>query len=276
MIKKAGENILLAFFMKEIWLAFPYKLDKQENKSFYLSFLIRSFLIKWQDKYKDRIEKKEFYKVFRDLWWNKWRITKTWNYAVVWTFFNYINKDYLILRWKEKIVGTNWFITKVSNINDISYYKFFNFVTETYALRPVKQLENIKYKKKSTKYNEELFKRSLNDKKSRWLRKIAEQSWCCLKTAQKRLKKSKDIKILKRYDNYNWFKIRKTNLYFSNKDKVFLRYYSQNYNTKTSKTTLNSDHSSLINKKALFLNWCLSLNNSDDYIYNNINLLDIS
>lgn len=206
--------------------------------------------------------------------WSKQRIYDTWKNKDG-AFFNYACEDYIILKGKEAISNDWGFITYVwvDDLESISFYKFCQFVSETYAQRPVWQTEEFKsefkFKKWATWYNKEIFRRSLEKKKGRWLRKIATQSWCSLKTAQKRVSKSTKVKILKRYDSYNWFRIRKTNLYFNLEHKVFLS-YNKSITGKMRLLSLNPDHSSLVKKKALFLNGSINLLNSDDYIYNNI------
>ena len=213
----------------------------------------------------------------KKLWWNRKRICQTWNNWKTWIYLKEINSNFLILQWKEKIILEKWFVTKVEWELDIWYYKFCAFVTEMYALRPINQTKEFfnefKFKKKAKAYNNEIFKRSLEKKIGRGQRKIASLSWCCLKTANNRLKRSETIKTLKRYDSYNGFRINKTSLYFSNENRVFLKYYNKNNISKTSRTTLIADHSSMVKQKAIFLNWCLGLNKSDDTIYNLITKL---
>ena len=252
--------------MKEIWIPFQYENTKEEIKPFYLSFLCRVFVIKWQEFYNPKITKQSFCEAMTKQGWNKKRINRVWQYWKAGNYLNYICSDYLILRWKEKVIWDKWFLIKADPNCDIWFYSFCSFITEMYSIRPVKQTadfyEEFKFKNKATKYNEEITRRSFAKKISRWQRKISEQSWCCLKTVNNRLKKSKTIKTLKRYDSYNWFRVNKTNLYFSNKDISFFKYYSEDNNNKRlfSKSTIKSKYTALVNKTALFLNNCLSLN----------------
>lgn len=259
-------------------LPLPYNILKQELPSSYLSYLVRVFIIKWETKYSVNIKKSEFSRIMKLQGWNRQRICDIWNKWQVWTFIKYIDKDHLILNWKENVVWDKWFLTRISR-SVIWYYEYCAFITEIYALRPVTQTNEFKEKyklKKNKAYNKEIIKRSLGDKKWRWQRKLSNQVWCTLKTVNNRLKKSETVKVLKRYDNYNWFRINKTNLYFTKENISFYIYYNKNNTTKRRNITLNSVHSSLVNNKAIFLNNCISLNKSDDTIYKYSNLLQIS
>lgn len=261
-----------------IWLPLPNEIQKQELKSSYLSFLVRVFIIKWEEKFEVKITKQKFSEEMKKLNWNRKRICQTWNNWSEWKFIQKITPDYLILQGKEK-VSENWFITRIEWDFDIWYYSYCKKLTEIYSLRPVNQTNefNNTYKfKKSNLYNKEILKRSLWEKKWRWQRKLSKNVWCCLKTTNNRLKKSNKVKTLKRYDNYNWYRIQKTNLYFPLEDIVFYRYQNKNNTTTKRRISLSSDHSSLITQKAIFLNGSLSLNKSNDLIYNLANLEIIS
>lgn len=258
-------------------LPFPYKVDKQELWSFYLSFLIRWFMIKWEEKYTAKINKKYFFDIMKQEWFTRSNLIKIWERAKEWVFFNYICDDYVILKGKENVISDKWFITRIESSEiQVWYYRFCQFITEIYALRPVKQTESFKntykFKKKNTQYNAIIEKRSLWEKQWRGQRKISVQSWCCLKTVNNRMKKSKKVHTLKRFDSYNWFRIRKPNLYFTLENRVFI-YYNKNNTANTRKILVKAPISSLINKKAIFLNNSISLLNSNDTIYNICNTL---
>jgi len=259
-------------------LPLPYNIPKQELPSSYLSYLVRVFIIQGVEKYSVIIKKSDFSKSMKLQGWNRKRINDTWNNWKVWLFIKYIDKDHLILNWKENVVWDSGFLTRISR-NVIGYYNYCAFITEIYALRPVTQTNEFKDKyrlKKNKTYNKEIIKRSLSEKKWRWQRKLSSQVWCTLKTVNNRLKKCETIKTLKRYDNYNWYRINKTNLYFTLENISFYKYYNKNNTTKRRNITLNSVHSSLVNIKSIFLNNCISLNKSDDNIYKLSNLLQIS
>lgn len=256
--------------MTEVKLPFPAKIESKDLKSFYVSFLCRLFVIQRESGFHLKITKPMFRDAMKKQGWSKQRILKTWN-SKNWAFFNASESDYIILRGKEPISNDGGFITYVwvDDLDSISFYKFCQFVTETYQQRPVKQTEefysDFKFKK-SKAYNREIFKRSLEKKSWRGLRKIAEQSWCSLKTAQKRSTRSTRVKTLKRYDAYNGVRIRKTNLYFNLENKIYLS-YNKSITGKRRFLSLNPDHSSLITNKALFLNGSIRLLNSDDRVY---------
>ena len=234
-------------------------------------------MIKGEEKYTAKINKKYFFDIMKQEWFTRSNLIKIWERAKEWVFFNYICDDHVILRGKESVISDKWFITRIESSEiQVWYYRFCQFITEMYALRPVKQTESFKntykFKKKNTQYNAIIEKRSLWEKQWRGQRKISVQSWCCLKTVNNRMKKSKKVHTLKRFDSYNWFRIRKPNLYFTLENRVFI-YYNKNNTANTRKILVKAPISSLINKKAIFLNNSISLLNSDDTIYNICNTL---
>lgn len=247
--------------MIEVWIPFLYETKKEEIKNFYLAFLIRVYVIQWQIQYWD-IKKQAFSEALKKQWFDKKRINRIWNYWKAGEYINYIDSNKIILKWKEKVMWENWFLIKVSPWI-LWFNQFTQFITEIYAIRPVTQtkefFEEFKFKAKNTAYNLEITKRSLVKKRSRGQRKISTQSWCCLKTANNRLKKTKTIHIIKRYDSFNGFRVNNTNLYLTKENISFFRYYHQNNSTRISKTTLNSLHNAMISTKAIFSNNCLSL-----------------
>lgn len=258
--------------MIDVKLPFPAKIESKDLKSFYVSFLCRFFVIQRQEGFDLKITKSMFRDEMKKHGWSKQRILKTWK-SKDWGFFNASDDDYIILKGKESISNEGGFITYVGidDTDSVSFYKFCQFVSETYAQRPVTQKEEFysKFKfKKSETYNREIFKRSLWEKSWRGLRKIAEQSWCSLKTAQKRTTRSTRVKTLKRYDTYNGFRIRKTNLYFNLQHKVYIS-YNKRITGKMRLLSLSPDHNRSLTMKALFLNNSISLHNSDDTIYEN-------
>jgi len=256
----------------------PNNIDKQELKSSYLSFLVRWFIIQWQSVFSVKITKQMFCESMKKLWWDKKRINRTWNNWEEWVFIKKITPDYLILQWKEK-VSENWFIVKIDCDQDIWFYKYCKIITEIYALRPVKQDDDFKYKfklKKNKLYNAEITKRSLEVKKWRWQRRLSKNVWCSLKTVWNRLKKSNKVHTIKRYDEAFWFRVNKTNLYFNLENITFIKYQNKNNPTQKRKLTLKSVHSSLLWIKALFLNNSISLNKSNNIIYNYTNLINLS
>lgn len=258
-----------------IGIPFTYINTKEDIKSFYLAYLCRVFVIKGVSFFDAKITKKCFSDEMKKQWFDKKRINRVWSYWKAWNHINYITSDHLILRWKENVIWDKWFIVKLDEA--ILWFNAFNlFVTEIYAIRPVNQTQDFydkfKYKRKSTAYNNEITKRSFAEKRSRGQRKIATQTWYTLKTINNRLKKSKTITTLKRYDSYNWFRVNKTNLYFTNKNTIFLRYNSEDNNNKPyCKTTVKEFNTALVSKKAIFLNNSLSLNKLYNITYDLIN-----
>ena len=110
-------------------------------------------------------------------------------------------------------------------------------------------------------------KRNFETQAGRGQRKLAEQSWCTLKTVNNRLRKSTKVKTLKRYDSIGGFKVRKTNLYFNLEHKVYFNYNNKNSSGREYRTVLNPSISSLVESKALFLNNSISLRYADDSVY---------
>lgn len=248
-------------------IPFPYSIDKNELKAFYLSFLIRSYVVQGKEKMTAKITKRMFYDTMKALGINKSRITETWKYKKAWTFFNYVSDEFIVLRGKENVQWEKWFITRL-DYEIMWFYKFCQFVTETYMQRPVTQTQEFRDTfryKKSTRYNQEIFKRSLEKKIGRWQRKLAEQSWCTLKTVNNRAKRSERVKTVKRYSESYWLRVRKTNLYFNLDNKVYI-YYNKNNTKRRSRTALKLVQCSLL-ENALFLNGSISLSNAYDTIY---------
>lgn len=254
--------------MFELSIPFPYNINKNELKAFYLSFLIRAYVIQGKKFVSSKITKQMFYRAMKEQGFIKSRITETWKYKEAGTFFNFVCDDYIILRGKENVQGEKGFITRL-DYEVLGYYKFCEFVNDTYELRPVKQKSSFKdkykFKKKSPQYNKEVFKRSLAEKIGRGQRKIAMQSWCCLKTVNNRTKRSTRVKTLKRYSEAHWMRVRKTNLYFNLYNKVYI-YYNKNSSEKRRRISLNLDHSSLVSN-ALFINESKGLSNAYDTLY---------
>lgn len=258
-----------------IALPLPNNIDKQELKSSYLSFLVRVFIIKWEYWFDIKISKQIFTEEMKKLNWTKKRINTTWNYWKQWIFIKEITPDYIILQGKEKI-SFDWFITRVDWDFNIWFYSYCQYIDDIYKLRPVNQTNEFKDKykfKKSLAYNKEILKRSLWEKKGRWLRRLSKNVWCCLWTSLNRSKKSKRVKTLKRYDSFNWFRINKTNLYFNLENIVFYSYWNKYNTTKKRKLSLNSVHGSTITQKSIFLNNSISLYKSNNIIYENTNKL---
>jgi len=256
--------------MLEVKLPFPYKIDKKDLHSFYLSFLVRLFVIQGQFGYDVKISKQEIYKALRKQGFTKWRVTQTWNKKSVWAFIKHIDRDYIILEWKDSVSWEKGFISTIciEDLDSVSYYAFCKFVSETLAQRPVTQKEEFYFRRKRSKaYNNEMTKRNFKTQSGRGQRKIANQSWCSLKTVNNRLKKSTKVKTLKRYDSVGGFKVRKTNLYFNLEHKVYFNYNNKKYSDKGCRTVLNIHHSLLIESKALFLNNSIGLWYADDSVY---------
>ena len=253
------------FFMLNITLPFPAKIDKKELHSFYLSFLVRGLVIKWDSSYHTKITKKEIYNACKSVWMSKSTITTIWNkWAKIGQFFQEANNDFVVLVWKDTIVWEKWFCTKIDELK-LWFYSFYAFVTEIYQLRPVTQTKDImkEYKRamsKKWKVREELLKRLDEVKLWRWQEKLSSQVWCTKKTISNRVKRNTGITVIKRYDTYNGFRVNLTNLYYK-KWIVFL-----NYNTKKFMVS-NNPHKSL-GVKAIFLNNSLGLYRSNDTIYN--------
>lgn len=251
--------------MQEITFAIPEQL--KDKHSLYLSFLLRVLVIKWVSSYKTKILKKDFYSACRGLNIPKGTYATIWSKARVGQIFQAINSEYAVFVWKERLMWEKGYYTMLP-MEYIWYYKFLALITSINSTRPVTQtketLEEIRQaRKKKWAIRDELNKRLDTKMHGRGMRRLAKQSWCCLKTVSNRLKKS-DVTIVKRYDTFHDARINKTNLYY----KQWVVYW--NFNTK--KFTVSKNHHKSL-RVSIFLNDCLHYNKLPSNLYSLIEVI---